>query len=96
MENHYKEMLRFQLMEEIGKINTQVAALGTPRGTMERSLIARYGKLLFVSQQLMDTLPKVQAATDDTRRVEAHPEGDASPVIPNHMRGSFSRRFGLV
>ncbi|MCP5406201.1 MAG: hypothetical protein H6963_10410 [Chromatiaceae bacterium] len=96
MENHYKEVLRFQLMEEIGKINTHVAALGKPKGTVERSLIARYGKLLFVSQQLMDTLPKLQAISTDTRQIETHPDGDTTPIIPKHMRGSFSRRFGLA
>lgn len=91
MENHYKEMLRFQLMEEIGKINARVETLGRPNGTLERSLIARYGKLLFVSQQLMDTLPKLRAVTD-SRQVE----GDRSPVIPRSEKGSFSRRFGLL
>ena len=68
MENHYKEVLRFQLME-IGKINTHVAALGKPKGTVERSLIA-LRKLLFVSQQLMDTLPKLQAISTDTDRLK--------------------------
>jgi len=95
MDNHYKEMLRFQLMEEIGKINDRVAALGVPRGTMERSLIARYGKLLFVSQQLMDTLPKLQVVADGGR-FETQPEDDANPLIPQAKKGSFNRRFGLV
>jgi hypothetical protein len=95
MENHYKEMLRFQLMEEIGKINVRVAALGTPKGTMERSLIARYGKLLFVSQQLLDTFPKLQAVAH-TGQVEVCSGNDTSPIIPMHLKGSFSRRFGLA
>ena len=63
---------------------------------MERSLIARYGKLLFVSQQLMDTLPKLQTIADTRRVVEVRAEGDSNPVIPKHVGGSFSRRFGLV
>ena len=97
MENHYKEMLRFQLMEEIARINDRVAALGTPRGTRERSLIARYGKLLFVSQQLLDTLPKFPSVTDVARPVvETRSESDANPVIPKQVGGSFSRRFGLA
>jgi hypothetical protein len=95
MDNHYKEMLRFQLMEEIGKINDRVATLGIPRGTLERSLIARYGKLLFVSQQLMDTLPKLQVLTD-AGHFAAQPEGDTNPLIPQTKRGSFNRRFGLA
>ncbi|MCP4284473.1 MAG: hypothetical protein GY792_08485 [Gammaproteobacteria bacterium] len=95
MENHYKEMLRFQLMEEIANINGRVTALGTPKGTMERSLIARYGKLLFVSQQLMDTLPKLQVISG-TRGLEPHTDERTTPVIPRPDTGSFSRRFGLA
>ena len=91
MENHYKEMLRFQLMEEIGKINAQVETLGRPNGTLERSLIARYGKLLFVSQQLMDTLPKLRAVSD-LHQVK----GENRPVVKKKKKGSFSRRFGLL
>ena len=92
MEKHYKEMLRFQLMEEIGRINTRVAALGAPGNTAERSLIARYGKLLFVSQQLLDQFPRLQESVD-TGPVEIHVEGESHAVIPPRRSGTFSRRF---
>lgn len=96
MENHYKEMLRFQLMEEVAKISARVTALGTPNGTMERSLIARYGKLLFVTQQLMDTLPHLLEVSAKQGLPSSHTGKSQTSVIPRPENGSFSRRFDLV
>ena len=93
MEKHYKEMLRFQLMEEISNITVRVTALGKPRGTAERSLVSRYGKLLFLSQKLMDTLPKLQAPADP-RLLGKQAENSVSPVIPGPRKGVFRRLLG--
>jgi len=93
MEKHYTEMLRFQLMEEIERINAQVTALGMPRSTVERSLIARYGKLLFVSQQLLEAVPRLQALAKSSPSA-AFPGGEQM-VVPSLAKRYFSRRFGL-
>ena len=93
MENHYKEMLKFQLMEEISNITVRVTALGRPQGTAERSLVARYGKLLYLSQQLMDTLPKLPAGTD-TQPPGKHSDSSVSSVIPPPRKRAFRRLFG--
>jgi hypothetical protein len=95
MDNHYKELIRFRLMEEISNINTQVEALGRPRITAERSLIARYGKLLFVSQQLLEQLTELQIdeASGLERRIPAPVQRD---LIPGRTGDSFSRRLGVV
>ena len=56
MDMEYKDILKFTLQEEIARIESLVSALGAPTSTRERSLIARYGKLLLVSQRLMEAL----------------------------------------
>lgn len=56
MDERSRELLRFQLKEEIARIEASVSRIGPPRVMAERSLIARYGKLLLVSQALLDTL----------------------------------------
>ena len=56
MDMEYKDILRFTLQEEIARIESFVSALGAPTSIRERSLIARYGKLLLVSQRLMEVL----------------------------------------
>ena len=62
MEERDKEILKFRLMEEIAQIEASVYKIGAPRVTAERSLIARYGKLLLVSQALLKTLNQVRGA----------------------------------
>ena len=93
MDNHYKEMIRFRLMEEISNINTRVQSLGRPRITAERSLIARYGKLLFVSQQLLDLLTESQLN-------ELSGRGSQVAVQPakvrRHGNATFNRRLGAA
>ncbi|MCB1764249.1 MAG: hypothetical protein KDI27_14075 [Gammaproteobacteria bacterium] len=95
MDNHYMEKLRFQLMEEISNITVRVTALGIPRDTLERSLVARYGKLLFLSQQLLDTLPKLQLVAD-RQLLEDRCKNDIGAVIPEPKREAIRRLFGLV
>lgn len=93
MDNQYREVLRSQLMEEITRIDDHVKAFGAPRRTEERSLIARYGKLLLVSQQLLSLLT----------RAEQRGGGDAAvrrrsmerSMINRSGAGSFSRHLGL-
>jgi len=55
----YKDILKFTLQEEIARIESHVSTLGAPTSMQERSLIARYGKLLLVSQCLMEALSRV-------------------------------------
>ena len=95
MDNHYKELIRFRLMEEISTINARVEALGKPRITAERSLIARYGKLLFLSQQLLEQLTELQIdeATRLGQEMAAPTQGG---VIPGRSGRSFSRRLGAA
>ena len=58
MYEEYKEILKYELMAEIARIQDSVAALGVPRTLAERSAIARYGKLILVSQRLLSLLPQ--------------------------------------
>jgi len=59
MDMEYKDILKFTLREEIARIESHVSALGAPTSMQERSLIARYGKLLLVCQCLMEALSRV-------------------------------------
>ena len=58
MYEQHKEILKYELMAEIVRIQDSVAALGVPRSLAERSTIARYGKLLLLSQKLLGLLPR--------------------------------------
>ncbi len=60
MDEGRKDFLRFWLGEEIGQIQTNVSAIGVPRDMEQRSLIARYGKLLLVSHRLLNVLSKLK------------------------------------
>jgi|GEM_PF-4955032 len=87
-----KEDLRCRLLEEIATIEVSVAALGAPRSMEERARIARYGKLLFISQQLLKVLPRL-ADTVSASRYRRWPDAIADPARPAH-RGL--RRAGRI
>lgn len=56
----YRKHLESRLKDEIGQVEIRVCAIGAPKGLEQRSLIARYGKLLLLSQRLLDTLPGIE------------------------------------
>jgi len=57
-----KDILKFTLLEEIARIESHVSALRAPINSQERSLIARYGKLLLVSHRLMEEFFRVSTS----------------------------------
>ena len=97
MDMEYKDILKFMLREEIARIESDVSALGAPTSMQERSLIARYGKLLLVSQRLMETLFRVgtplrEEATSGVTALQQMPRSRRSdkyvPVAGPDFRGS--------
>lgn len=92
MDEGHKDFLRFWLREEISQIQSDVAAIGVPAGMEQRSLIARYGKLLLVSQRLLNVLPKLKdrerTVFDDlrTKRAKSRPEEVEETVKPVSRR----------
>ena len=96
MDEGHQDFLRFWLMDEIGRIQSNVSAIGVPRDMGQRSLIARYGKLLLVSQRLLNVLPKLKDKDKDkegkvrddlrTRRSELRPEEVAETPKPIRRR----------
>jgi hypothetical protein len=53
MENREISRMPISLMEEIVRIKYRVAVLGPPASIAQRSLLARYGKVLFLSERLL-------------------------------------------
>jgi len=91
-----KEALRCRLLEEIARMEVSVAALGAPGSMEERARIARYGKLLFLSQQLLNVLPKLSDSGRGKRHLRwpaAGPAAIAGPIRQTH-RGL--RRAGRI
>ncbi len=89
-----KEALRCRLLEEIARMEVSVAALGAPRSMEERARIARYGKLLFLSQQLLNVLPRLSGSGKRHHRHSvAGPKAIAGPIRQAH-RGL--RRAGRI
>ena len=77
MEEKHIEALKYRLLDEIAKIEARVHALGTPRDMAQRSLMARYGKLLLLSQRLLSTLSKIK-----TRPISAEFRAGATEIQP--------------
>lgn len=73
MDEQYKDILKVALQEEITRIESHVAQLRAPASMEERSLIARYGKLLLVSQRLLRDLTRIGDPLDQQAvpRIEA-------------------------
>lgn len=59
---------RLLLMEEIVQIHYKVAVLGMPESSKERSLLARYGKLILVAERLLEVLSDEEGAASHHRR----------------------------
>ncbi|MCB1857394.1 MAG: hypothetical protein KDI63_03945 [Gammaproteobacteria bacterium] len=91
METHYREALRSQLTEEIARINRHVVALGRPTSTVERSIIARYGKLLLVSEKLVGLLDRLAGLGEKVGGSQA----TEHPVATPERARSFSRQLGM-
>ena len=95
MYEEHKEILKYELMAEIARIQDSVAALGVPRTLAERSVIARYGKVLLVSQKLLSLLPHGPSSALDGSGLEL--QGDHTGIyrrgLKPHSGGgsSFSR-----
>jgi len=88
-----KDALRCRLLEEIATIEVSVAALGAPRSMKERARIARYGKLLFISQQLLKVLPRL-SDTDSAGRYRRWPTQRPDAIADPAHRGL--RRAGRI
>ena len=56
-----RKHLEARLKDEIDRIEERVSAICAPKGARQRSLIARYGKLLLLSQRLLETLPVIES-----------------------------------
>ena len=88
MSSTASELLRFRLMEQIADIEAAVAELGRPADTAQRSLIARYGKLLLVSQRLLRQAPRPAPEprtafyTNPISHQPYRPQGTLSPQEP--------------
>lgn len=82
MYKQHKEILKYELMAEIVRIQDSGAALGVPRTLAERSTIARYGKLLLVSQKLLGLLPPDPVSALEGSGLELHAESSGI-----HRRG---------
>jgi len=94
-----KEALRCRLLEEIATIEVSVAALGAPRSMEERARIARYGKLLFISQQLLKVLPRLsdtEAAKRYRRWPSVGPHGTDTMAELAHPVHRGLRRAGRI
>ena len=99
MYEEYKDILKYELMAEIARIQDSVAALGVPRTLAERSAIARYGKLILVSQRLLSLLPQAPTSALDGSGPEL--EGNHTGIYrrghkPHSGGGSSFRRGGRV
>ncbi|MCP3664285.1 MAG: hypothetical protein GY696_17640 [Gammaproteobacteria bacterium] len=76
MDEPWLDKLGIDLMDEIVRMEFRVATFGRPKDYRARSNIARYGKLLFLSQRLLKVIPELQfrmeaddwvnSASDDT------------------------------
>jgi hypothetical protein len=92
MDERDREILKFQLMEEIAGIEERVSSMGAPRVMAERSLIARYGKLLLVSQALLNTM--VRGRGKPQRRGFSYQiDAPTLPVVSKPRPRSAFRRF---
>lgn len=78
---------RLLLMEEIVQIHYKVAILGMPESSKERSLLARYGKLILVAEHLLDVLTDDEDASPHHRRSGGR---HAHSRRANHTVGSGS------
>lgn len=99
MYEEYKEILKYELMAEIARIQDSVASLGVPATLAERSAIARYGKLILVSQRLLSLLPQAPSSALYGSGPELH--GDHAGVYRRGLKlhsggGSSFRRGGRV
>ncbi|HEB96099.1 MAG TPA: hypothetical protein ENI96_06690 [Sedimenticola thiotaurini] len=90
-----RERLRSSLLEEIARIETHVAGLGVPHSMKQRALIARYGKLLFITQQLLNVLPKLKRRGHDQLithpALAAHHPAVAGSGVSGGGRRAFRR-----
>ena len=92
MDGRDKEILKFRLMEEIARIEVSVSKIGAPRVMAERSLIARYGKLLLVSQALLNTLSRMSGSP--LKRGPDYAIGASNPLVAAKPRSRPAfRRF---
>ena len=92
MDERDKEILKFKLMEEIAQIEVSVSKIGAPRAMAERSLIARYGKLLLVSQALLKSLTRLR--DNSARRNCSYPIEAPNPLVAAKPRSRPAfRRF---
>jgi len=78
--------VRRQLQEEIARIEDGVAAKGIPRTVEERSLIARYGKLLLLAQRLLNALPRVESIAGDDHITQMAADGVAGKRARQRIR----------
>lgn len=85
MDERSREIVKFQLKEEIARIEASVSRIGPPRLIAERALIARYGKLLLLSQALLGVLGRPAAGG----RAGVGPRRD--PAVPPSLARSRTR-----
>ncbi len=90
MDVQFKETLKSQLLDEINRINRHVIALRAPVNAEERSVIARYGKLIFISQQLLQA---IDGTTGRRELIFEEVQGER-PVSGLTRGSSFSRQLG--
>ncbi len=89
MSERERELLHDRLLAEIARIESRVAGLGAPATMEQRALFARYGKLLLLSQRLLEVLPELWER--EPERLPSHP---ALAVHHSSMVDARSRARG--
>ncbi|MCP3867266.1 MAG: hypothetical protein GY703_04050 [Gammaproteobacteria bacterium] len=99
MGDQRKGELTRKLMDEIINIEVSAAAIGVPQTTEQRSLIARYGKLLLITQDLLGAISQLRGREELSYSMAEHlrsRKGRTGSLARVHPAISSFRRVGRL